>query len=435
MLDSRGIEISGGQTLLASHFGSSFRGCSFIDVKPPPVRTVKQMLMMKRKNLQNCSQDNYNLEHKRMSPKYETSPTGVNHHQLSPPVPVSQNTTTLFPTAAPENAPMKQEFLVNQQMQHSFEYPPLHEQRTPSPEGRMTLFQWQIQQEARKVEGISLEQLSMQDSDGDTFLHIAVAKGLRALAYVLSAKMAGTCFLDIKEHNGQSPLQIAAATNQYLILQDLMAHGAQVNTRDCWGRAPLHVCAEKGHYLTLGGIWKALKGNGELIDVEMFSYDGLTALHLAVLSHNNVVKDLRNLENPCTFMTAELGQRKRLYFECIKILLNMGASCGTKDLKSGRTSIHMASEEANVELLKIFLDQPTMLSIVNVKTFSGNTALHIVSSLTNHKTQAEAVKLLMRKGADPGIRNLENELPSQLVPEGPAGEKLRQILKGKHVNA
>lgn len=50
----------------------------------------------------------------------------------------------------------------------------------------------------------------------------------------------------------QSPLQIAAATNQYLILQDLMAHGAQVNTRDCWGRAPLHVCAEKGHYLTLG---------------------------------------------------------------------------------------------------------------------------------------------------------------------------------------
>lgn len=108
------------------------------------------------------------------------------------------------------------------------------------------------------------------------------------------------------------------------------------------------------------GIWKALKGNGELIDVEMFSYDGecvfvwlktlgclnaffvikfcnlflclegLTALHLAVLSHNNVVKDLRNLENPCTFMTAELGQQKRLYFECIKILLNMGASCGTK---------------------------------------------------------------------------------------------------------
>lgn len=58
------------------------------------------------------------------------------------------------------------------------------------------------------------------------------------------------------------------------------------------------------------------------------------------------------------------------------------------------------------------------------QTFSGNTALHIVSSLQNHKTQVESVKLLMRKGADPGARNIENELPSQLVHEGPIGEKV-----------
>lgn len=58
------------------------------------------------------------------------------------------------------------------------------------------------------------------------------------------------------------------------------------------------------------------------------------------------------------------------------------------------------------------------------QTFSGNTALHIVSSLQNNKNQVEVVKLLMRKGADPGTRNFENELPSQLVPEGPVGEKV-----------
>jgi len=152
-----------------------------------------------------------------------------------------------------------------------------------------------------------------------------------------------------------------------------------------------------------------------------------------------------------------------------------------QDLKSGRTCLHMASEVANVELLNIFLNQQTSLAAVNIKvrvndtsswcqksrahrllfdtnkiygsspmsmcslkellwqtatcvrnkgivcfkTFSGNTALHIVSCLQNHKTQVEAVKLLMRKGADPGTRNFENELPSQLVPEGPIGEKVR----------
>lgn len=37
------------------------------------------------------------------------------------------------------------------------------------------------------------------------------------------------------------------------------------------------------------------------------------------------------------------------------------------------------------------------------------------------------MKLLMRKGADPGMRNLENELPCQLVPEGSVGEKVKRL--------
>lgn len=49
----------------------------------------------------------------------------------------------------------------------------------------------------------------------------------------------------------QTALQIAAATNQHLIVHDLLEHGAQINTRDLWGRSPLHVCAEKGHLLSL----------------------------------------------------------------------------------------------------------------------------------------------------------------------------------------
>lgn len=115
----------------------------------------------------------------------------------------------------------------------------------------------------------------------------------------------------------------------------------------------------------------------------------------------------------------------------------------------------MAAEEANVELLHIFLNDPSSLSLVNVKvnkkekkkteyywckvqtleyvivcvfqTFSGNTALHVLSSLQNRDAQVDAVKLLMRKGADPGVRNLENDLPSQLAPEGPVGEKVKSV--------
>ncbi|XP_008323348.1 NF-kappa-B inhibitor zeta isoform X2 [Cynoglossus semilaevis] len=306
------------------------------------------------------------------------------------------------------------------------------QQKTPlSTEARMSLFHWQIQAEAQRIEEISPELLNMHDSDGDTYLHIAVAHGRRALAYVLAAKMAGYGTLNKKERNGQTALQIATVTNQPLIAHDLIAHGASINTGDSWGRSPLHVCAEKGHCLTLQTIWRTALQTGQVIDVDMFNYEGLTPLHTAILSHNAVIKEIRSLENPCLYMAQKLVQKKHMYLDCIKTLLHMGASLTTTDLKSGRTCLYMASERANVELLKEFLDQPLSVSIINNKTFSGNTALHVVCSLQNCKGQVEALKLLMRHGADPGIRNLENDLPLHLVPEGSIGGKLGQILKGK----
>uniref|UniRef100_A0A3Q2ZM49 Nuclear factor of kappa light polypeptide gene enhancer in B-cells inhibitor, zeta n=1 Tax=Kryptolebias marmoratus TaxID=37003 RepID=A0A3Q2ZM49_KRYMA len=249
------------------------------------------------------------------------------------------------------------------------------------------------------------------------FLHIAVAQGRRALAYVLAAKMARCGSLDTKEHNGQTALQIAAATNQHLILCDLLSHSAQINIRDLWGRSPLHVCAEKGyfHSLQVKPRCHATRHllnlrSDQLADVEMFNYDGLTPLHVAVLSHNAVVKEMRKLENPCSYMTSELAHKRRMYVECIRTLMHMGASYG-------------ASQTQRVGSAANPKRSPRWF-----QTFSGNTALHIVSSLQSYKGQVEAVKLLMRKGADPGARNYENELPCQLVPEGPVGEKVSFVL-------
>lgn len=38
-----------------------------------------------------------------------------------------------------------------------------------------------------------------------------------------------------------------------------------------------------------------------------------------------------------------------------------------QDQKSGRTCLHVASEEANVELMKVLLAQPSSSSVVNVQ--------------------------------------------------------------------
>ncbi|XP_015500655.1 NF-kappa-B inhibitor zeta isoform X3 [Parus major] len=296
-----------------------------------------------------------------------------------------------------------------------------------------SFFQWQVEQEENKLANISQDQFLAKDADGDTFLHIAVAQGRRALSYVLARKMAALHMLDIKEHNGQSAFQVAVAANQHLIVQDLVSLGAQVNTTDCWGRTPLHVCAEKGHAQVLQAIQKGAMGSNQYVDLEATNYDGLTALHCAVVAHNAVLHELQNCQPPHSPEVQELLLRNKSLVETIKILIQMGASVEAKDRKSGRSALHLAAEEANLELIRLFLELPNYLSFVNAKAYNGNTALHVAASLQYRVSQLDAVRLLMRKGADPSARNLENEQPVHLVPDGLVGEQIRRILKGKAI--
>lgn len=48
----------------------------------------------------------------------------------------------------------------------------------------------------------------------------------------------------------------------------------------------------------------------------------------------------------------------------------------------------------------------------------------MASALQGRVAQLDAVKLLMRHGADPGIKNLEHEQPAQLASEGHTGDQV-----------
>lgn len=58
------------------------------------------------------------------------------------------------------------------------------------------------------------------------------------------------------------------------------------------------------------------------------------------------------------------------------------------------------------------------------QAYNGNTALHMAAAQNGRQAQAHAVQLLMRRGADPSAKNLENEQPIQLVPEGSVGDQV-----------
>lgn len=55
----------------------------------------------------------------------------------------------------------------------------------------------------------------------------------------------------------------------------------------------------------------------------------------------------------------------------------------------------------------------------------GHTALHMAAGLHGSPFQEELIRLLLSRGADPSIRNLENDQPAHLLQSGDAGEKVR----------
>ncbi|XP_073471054.1 NF-kappa-B inhibitor zeta [Aquarana catesbeiana] len=356
----------------------------------------------------------------------------------SPPEMTSPNISTepSMPTgkySPPQNLPCNQ-FVDHHMARSSSVSPPLCQidvhRSSPTQIGK-SFFHWQIEQEENKFVNVSNEQLLTKDADGDTYLHIAVAQGKRALSYVLACKMAALNMLDVKERNNQSALQVAVAANHHLIVQDLISLGAQLNTTDYWGRTPLHVCAAKGYSQVLQAIQKGILATNQYIDVDITNYDGLTPLHCAVVAHNAIVQQLQLYQQNCSPATEELLLKNKAMVDTVKALLQMGASVEAKDRKSGRSALHLACEEANLELMSIFLEMPNCLNFINAKAYNGNTALHIAASLQHRRAHVGAVKLLMRKGADPSARNLENEQPVHLVSDGPVGEMIRRVLKGK----
>lgn len=84
---------------------------------------------------------------------------------MDPPAPVNSHITNYFPLAAPENG-----HVTPQQMQR----PAPQGQVAPTADVKITLFHWQIQQEAQRVGGVSLEMLNMQDADGDTYVSMEI---------------------------------------------------------------------------------------------------------------------------------------------------------------------------------------------------------------------------------------------------------------------
>ncbi|XP_066205665.1 NF-kappa-B inhibitor delta [Saccopteryx leptura] len=267
------------------------------------------------------------------------------------------------------------------------------------------------------------QQLLAQDEEGDTLLHLFAAQGLRWLAYAAAEMFRIYRHLDIREHKGKTPLLVAAAANQPLIVEDLLKLGAEPNATDHQGRSVLHMAATYG----LPGVLSAVINSGVQVDLEARDFEGLTPLHTAILALNVAML-------PPDLCPRMLSTQARDRLTCVQMLLHMGADHTSQEIKSNKTVLHLAVQAANPTLVQLLLELPQgdLRAFVNMKAH-GNTALHMAAALPPGPAQEAIVRHLLAAGADPTLRNLENEQPVHLLRPGPGPETLRQLLKRSRV--
>ncbi|NXB26045.1 IKBD inhibitor, partial [Rhagologus leucostigma] len=283
----------------------------------------------------------------------------------------------------------------------------------------------ELEDARRAIGALPIEKLLLEDEDNDTILHIYAAKGLRAHTLAAAERVKPLRRLDAKEHRGKTPLLVAVTARQAAIVHDLIQAGADVNAVDNKGQSALHLAATYGYAQVL----QVILSLGFPLDLEMKDFEGHTPLHCAVLAHNTLLRD-QGSQALTEEQHRELQQQSRELESCIHLLVQTGASIYSRDVKSNKTVLHYTVQDGNVSLLRYFLELNAFKSkdFVNNKAH-GNTALHMAAALPGDKNQKEIIQLLLDHGADPSIRNLDNDQPIHMAPPGKAGDQVRHLLK------
>ncbi|KAM9804709.1 uncharacterized protein ankrd50l [Neosynchiropus ocellatus] len=267
--------------------------------------------------------------------------------------------------------------------------------------------------------------VNLADGDGRSALSVAAlcvptaegVKGYSEVASLLLERGADPCHRD---HDGMTPLLLAAYEGHYEIVELLLEAGADVDeTAVPQGNSPaaavtpLLAAAAMGHMRTVSRLlfWAAA--------VDAIDCEGRTALCLAAARGSaEVVRALleRGLDENhkddlgWTPLHAAACEGHRAACAALTERGSM-AHVGDMDIE-GRTPLILAAQEGHLSTVRLLLDRR---SPIDHRAYDGHSALS-GAFLEGH---AEVAELLMRRGADTDVRDAEGRpLLYLLVLEG-----------------
>ncbi|KAL4973055.1 carbohydrate-binding module family 18 [Aspergillus desertorum] len=227
---------------------------------------------------------------------------------------------------------------------------------------------------------------------------------------------------------GVTPLHIASLFWNHGAVRALLEHGGDIEpaemvaVADSQGRLPLHLAV-------MGPPWIGRKSGLGSIATEMM-LDTVTLLLEANPATVNV-PDQEDLTPASHAISSHTPGRHGLLTRLtslLRILITHGADVCSRD-GQGRNLLHQLTSTQWVDplepaLLDLLLDQPGM-DINSTAKEDGNTALH---NLARHLDQIDAIRYLLRRGADVNAINHEGNTPLHEAMKG--NTLLRQDSRG-----
>lgn len=210
-----------------------------------------------------------------------------------------------------------------------------------------------------------------------------------------------------KDKEGNTPLHFAARNNPHPeIIEYLIAHGFNVNSRGTKAASPLHLSV--AHNLNIE-VSKSLISNGALVNSK--DKNKISPLHWAARNSSKPELITYLIEQGANIHAKSINGVTPLFWaadsntnpEVIKALIVQGADINAHS-NFGITPLHLAAfNNTNPKIIEMFILEGAKL---NILSDSGYTSLHaVVQSRRPIDIKEKIIILLLKHGANPTLRD------------------------------
>ena len=209
-----------------------------------------------------------------------------------------------------------------------------------------------------------------QDEDGDVQLHLAIASGYVEVVHALIRMAPHPDYLSIQNNAMYAPLHIAVLQNQPNVARRLVIAGARLDIRDHEGNTPLHLAARRGNLECGEALLNPISVQETQSAASLYAQVNLPASSLA-----DRVVDLRNHAGEHPVHLATMGG----HVQFLKLLSWHNADMNIPAGRAGRSALHFAVGAKNMEAIQCLIEpQPNGCGVnVNQPDWYGRTAYQL----------------------------------------------------------